>query len=301
MSIKLGCLDYKTGLLIEWEQATGCFFGGGSPSGNTTTTQTNTPWAGQEAFLSGSANPNLPGSSSPTGVFQSAAQLYNNPSSYPQLYPGATSGSLTSPFTALQNQSLDQAGNIGLNSPLMNTDSTQLQNIINGSNLSAGNPYQTAELQNLNSQITPQLESQFTQGNAMNNPAAAFATAQGMGAADSSILGQNYNAGLTQQTSAMDQGAPLAYSQQLGGLSTAENAGQTQQTQAQDVLNGITNSYDYYQQLPYQMLQNYAGLVNGNYGGTTTSTQPYYNNTGSQLLQSGTQLGSMALTLAMMA
>lgn len=269
-------------------------FGSGSPSGNTTTTNTSAPWAGQQAFLSGSANPNLTGSSSPTGVFQSAAQLYNNPSDYPQMYPGASNGSMTAPFSPLQSTAYNDIGNTGLNSPLMNQDAATQQSILSGSMLSQGNPYQQAELQSLNSQVTPQIESQFTQGNNMNNPAAAFALGQGLGSADANILGTNYNNAQNQLT-LESLYAPQTYSSQLQGQEAAATAGGAQQTQAQDVLNGQINAYNYNQQLPYQMLQNYAGLVNGNYGGTSTSTQPYYNNTAQNLFGDATQLGGLGL------
>lgn len=275
-------------------------FGGGSPSGSTTSTNVTTPWSGQQAFLSGASNPNLTGSAAPTGVFQSAAQLYNNPSDYPQMYPGASNGSMTSPFTPLESSAYGAIGNTGLNSSLMNQDAATQQSILSGSMLSSGNPYQQAELQSLNSQITPQLESQFTQGNAMNNPGAAYAVGQGIGSADANILGQNYNTGLNQLTQESVY-APNTYNAQLQGQEAAATAGQAQQTQAQNTLNGQINAYNYNQQLPYQMLQNYAELVNGNYGGTSTTSQPYYNNTGSQFLQAGTQLGSAALMAAMLA
>lgn len=268
-------------------------FGGGGPSGNTTSTNVTTPWSQQQKFLSGASNPNLSGSASPTGVFQSAAQLYNNPSDYPQMFPGSNNGSQTAGFTPLQNQALTDIGNTGLDSPLMNSASNAQQYILNGGMLSKGNPYQQAELDNVNAQITPQIEAQFTQGNSMNNPAAAFATAQGIGSADANILGENYNNAQNQLTQT-SMYAPMTFQQQMQGEQGAANAGATQQTQNQNVLNGEINAWNYNQQLPYQQLQNYAGLVNGNYGGTTTSTQPYYSNNTQNMISDGLSAAAVA-------
>jgi len=281
---------------IERKKGRWCYFGGGgsSPSGNTTTTQTNQPWSGQEAFLSGNANPNLSGSASPTGVFQSAAQLYNNPSDYPQLYPGALSGSETAPFSQLQSTAYNTIGQTGLNSSLMNQDEATQQSILSGSLLNQGNPYWQSQANQVMSTVQPELEQQFTQGNATDNPNVAYATSQGVGTALGNVAAQNYNNALQQMTQESLY-APNTYQSQLQGQEAAATAGGAQQTQAQDVLNGQINAYNYQQQLPYTMLQNYAGLVNGNYGGTSTTTQPYYNNNAQNLFGDATQLGGLGL------
>jgi len=165
-------------------------FGGGG-GGGTTTSTTNTvsnPWSGQQPFL--------------TQQYQAAQNLYNNPSDYPQLFPGATSGSEVAPLNNQEQSSINNLYSAGTYSPLLNSTANAQNYILNGGFLNQGNPYQQAELGSLAASVTPQIESQFTQGNSMNNPAAAYATAQGLGAAEAPLLAQNYNAGLDQFTKA---------------------------------------------------------------------------------------------------
>lgn len=269
--------------------------GGNSPSGSTTTTTNSSPWSQQQPFLAGTSNPNLSSiSGSAPSVFQSAAQLYSNPSDYPQLYPGSTTGSQVSPLNSTETSALSALTNNGMNSSLMNSDANMQQYILNGGMLSSGNPYQSAELSALNSQVTPQLESQFTQGNATDNPNVAFALGQGMGTADANLLGTNYNNAMNQLTQTSLY-APSTYSGQLSGENTALAAGQTQQNQAQNVLSSEINAYNYGQQLPYNMLDQYGQMISGNYGGTSATTSPYFEpSTASNILTAGLGLGSLA-------
>lgn len=269
-------------------------FGGGSPSGSTTTTQNTAPWAGQQPYLQGGVSTQYGNPSTGTsqygeipGALPSAASLYANPSDYPQYYPSST----VAPLNSTENSALGELSAGG--SALMNQDEATQQAILSGSMLSGGNPYQQNELNAENAQITPQIESQFTQGNSMNNPAAAYATAAGIGSADAGILGQNYNNAENQLTQTSLY-APQTYNQQLQGENAQLAAGQVQQNQSQQQLNNQVNAYNYNQALPYNMLSQYEQMTGGNYGGTSSLTSPYYNNTASNILSGGLGLAGLA-------
>jgi hypothetical protein len=70
---------------------------------------------------------------------------------------------------------------------------------------------------------------------------------------------------------------------QFLGPQAALTAADQQQAQAQNELSGAANQYNYTATLPYQALNQFIAQITGNYGGTTTATQPYYDNTGANV------------------
>lgn len=234
-------------------------FGGGSTTSSTNTT----PWSGQTAFLSGTNNANLAAPTStqqnPPSVFNSAAQLYENSGDYPQYYANST----VTPFNSMETGSINGLYNTGMNGTgALNAANTDVQNIL------SGNP---AMNQSIAASVVPGLESQFTQGNSMNNPAAVYAVSNGLS-----------NALLQNQLSAAGTAQNL-YNTQLGGQQAALTAGQAQQTQDQSALTDQVNRWNYNQQLPFNMLNQYANTVNGQYGSTGSTTQPNQSFLGSLL------------------
>lgn len=253
------------------------FFGGGGGGGNTTTVQKSDPWSGQQGYLK--------------DVFGQAQNLFKNYS--PQYFPNSTVAGLT-PY---QNAGINMEAAYGLNggNSAVNASTNALTNFSNGNYLSAGNPYFQSMANNVMSSVVPGLESQFAQGNRMNSPGAAYAVSKGATDALGGLAYQNYNdqLGNMLKSSAL---APTLQGADYQNIQALQDAGSQVQNQNQQQLTDQANRYDYYQQLPYQKLASYAGMVNGTgYGGTTTSTQPYYTNTGANLLSgglSGAMLGS---------
>lgn len=86
-------------------------------------------------------------------------------------------------------------------------------------------------------------------------------------------ISSNYNTGVGNNLNAANLGNTL-YNSQLGGANAALTAGQTSQTQSQNELNNLVNAFNYYQNLPYQQLNQYTNTVNGQYGASTTNTAP---------------------------
>ena len=106
-------------------------------------------------------------------------------------------------------------------------------------------------------------------------------------------LSGNYNTAVGNQLSGIGQAQNLNQ-QYMGGLGTAAEAGGELQNQSQAQINDAIQRYNYNQQLPYSNLNNYMNLIQGNYGGTSATSQPYFNNT---LGQIGAGLGGIASIL----
>lgn len=247
-------------------------FGG---SGHTTSSSTSGPWQGQTPYLEqgyGAAN----------NLFQHYT---------PQYYPGQQ----VAPFTDAQNQGLNQIiGQASQPDQVANSAAMSNADITSGKYLNS-NPYQDATAKSVLSQVIPQVQSQFIHGNSMNNPAAAYATAQGATSALAPIEYGQYNQGIQQ----MLQGqalAPQADQLRYFAPEQALSAGTAQQQQNQQNIGANQNEWNYYQQLPYQQLQNYLGAISGNPGGTGTATTPYYNNPVSTTMGS---LGGLSSLMSM--
>jgi hypothetical protein len=273
--------------------------GGGYVSQPSTSTQTSVP------YLSGLVNQ----------VGSNAQNILSSSSAWPQLYPGATTGSMVSPLTQAQ-----QSGLAGLTSaaastlPATTSSTAFANNLENGSVLAnnpgmaplqalasgsltnpANNPLINSTVNTLTSNVIPGITSQFVAGGNTNNPAMAYAAGQGatnaiapflsnlyttdlqaqLGAAQD--LGSLYNQGVQSQT----QG--LALAPQTAGLPFVApqeeyQAGALQQNQSQAVLNSIIQAYQNQQTMPETMTDWAAGIGFGAPGGTTSMTQPLYTN-----------------------
>lgn len=97
-------------------------------------------------------------------------------------------------------------------------------------------------------------------------------------------LGSNYNTA-TQQQLQGSYNTPSLVSSINGAAANLYGMGGNQQALAQTQLNS-----------PFTLLNDYSGLIQGNYGGTTSTTQPYYTNPiagGLGGAASGAAIGSM--------
>ena len=276
------------------------------PAGNTTVTNNTTPWSGQQPFLTGGTtsgvgsvppSPALPqGLNSPSGstvpgTLPSAADLYQNYT--PQYFPGST----VSPFTPLQSAGQAQEAAYGLTGGESSVPAANnaLTNIENGYYLNS-NPNLQATEQNILSTVVPGIESTFAAGN-RTGPGAAFAAAQGAASGIAPTAYGQYEQGLTN----MLQGAAFAPGIESSALTPAQatqDAGNQQQAQNQAQLTNQVNQWNFQQQLPYNQEATYQAMTAGNYGGTSTLTQPYYENSSANTLAGllgGASLGSSIL------
>jgi hypothetical protein len=69
--------------------------------------------------------------------------------------------------------------------------------------------------------------------------------------------------------------APTLAQQDYFDIGQLAAVGQAREAMAQDLINDQIARFNFYQQLPQNKLAQYLNFVQGNYGKTTTATQPY--------------------------
>lgn len=251
--------------------ARGCYFGGGSsgggsqPSGQTTTVQKSDPWAGQQPYLS--------------DVFNQAQGL--NQTFTPSYFPDST----VAPLDPLQQQAISAEAQRGADgSPVTTAAQNQVADTASGAYLDPNaNPYFKSMSDNVLSQVVPGLESQFNQGNSLNNPGIARAVSQGATDSLGNLAGNIYETERGNQIKASAL-APQTAGMDYQNIAAVSDAGSTQQAQTQAQLQDAISRFNFGQQVPYEKLAEYSNLVQGGYGGTSTLSQPYYQNTGANAL-----------------
>lgn len=263
---------------------------GGKGGGSTTTVQQADPWSGQQPYLQRG--------------YQYAQQNYNNPAQY---YPNAT----YVPFSSQTENALGMAENRAMGSPLegrMNTwlgntlgrggmGTMQLAQTANGNYLNA-NPYVDAMFgeasrgvtDQFNEAVMPSLNATF--GGAGRTGSGAHALSAGRAAGDlsdslagmaSNIYGGNYmNERGLQMDAARALGGlgttasgmvPTASQMDWNNIAQLRNVGQAVEGMSGNILGDSMNRFNYYQNLPDQQLANYIAAIQGNVGGTTSTTQ----------------------------
>ena len=242
--------------------------GGGSqqPSGTTTTTQTSSPWEGLQPYLTGSGIVPQAG----TGYLPEAANLYYNYS--PSYFPTSTAA----PMNPTQNAATIAQANFGLagGDSALNSANSALTGINSGAFLGP-NPYLKQTTQAISDAIMPQVNSQFNSAGRYGSGANQYAASSAIANAVAPLEFNDYE----QQVGNILKGsqiAPVVSLGQQGALDEALNAGNTVQQNQQNQLNDAVNRFNFYQELPYQKLNQYQGNLSGLGGGTSTLTQPYF-------------------------
>jgi hypothetical protein len=87
----------------------------------------------------------------------------------------------------------------------------------------------------------------------------------------------------------------------LNNLTTGLNTAGMNQTNAQNQLNANIAAYNYGQMLPWNQLGLYEGAVTGtgNPGGSSSTTQPYFNNSTANTISAAEGIGSIGLMAAL--
>jgi hypothetical protein len=200
------------------------------------------------------------------------------------------SGAATNQMGQAQLQLGTALGNA--NNSILNTLYPQLQS----NQINAANIQQTGQLGQENAGISAAGTLGTNTNNAVNTYGSLFNNNLSTNIGASSALGSNYNNNLNTTANALGnasaiQQMPLANAQAL------TTAGSLQDAYNQNVLNSQIQAYNYGQQAPYLNLSNYMNEIGGNYGGTSSTTQPYFGpSTASQVMQG---VGSVAMLAAM--
>lgn len=246
----------------------------GGSKGTTTTVQQNDPWSGQVPYLK--------------EAFSEAQRLYREPG--PSYYPGQTVASF-SPETEYALNA--QAARAMAGSPYQQAAGQQLMNTLGGQYLSAGNPYFSGMVGRIANEVRPRLDSQFASSGRYASGAHQEAAARALADATASLAYQNYadERGAMHQAMAL---APQLAQLDYGDIGQLAAVGQTREQMQQALMNDQIARYNFAQQLPSNKLAQYMNLIQGNYGGTETVTQPYTRSIGGALLEgAGAGLGLM--------
>lgn len=271
----------------------------GGGGGESTTVQKSDPWSGQQPYLQ--------------NVFSGAQNAYDTYAGNPA---SSVAGFTPQQQQAIgATQSVANGTNFGNAAGVNNAAGNYTTNLLNGKYLNSNpgnsafssfangsmmnNPYQTGAVNAANDAITrayqtataPNTASAFeaagrygsgAYGNAVSQNQQDLATQ--LGNTDATMLGnmyqqnmsnmlagaqglsQNYNTA-TQQQLAGSANAPNIVNSVNGAISNLYNMGGNQQALQQAQINA-----------PWQLLNNYSNLIQGQYGGNTSTSTPYYQN-----------------------
>lgn len=271
--------------------------GGSKPAGNTTTTTKSDPWDKQQPFLE-SGFDNI---ATTFGLTKGTDGKYSgtiDPNALPSYYPGSTIAG-NSPETNLALQA--RTGRALYGSPLTTAAQNQLTSTLNGDYLNS-NPYidatynQAADnVVNKYNEITnPGIDSAFAKGNRFGSNAYASSrnqsdrtAAQELGNLATNIYGQNY-ANERQNQIQGQLYAPDLANQDYYDINQLSTVGDYNTNLAQAQIDADREKYNYNASKPLTALQTYQQMIQGDYGGTSTQSNPYYRNS------SGSTLGNVA-------
>jgi hypothetical protein len=274
-------------------------------SGSTTSNTVSTPWTGQQPYLSdvmsGAQNAYGLYSSNPSSAIAGFTPAQEQAMSGIQSIANNTNTGAASSLTNSASGYLNglESGNFGSGSAASalssfanggQTTNPYEQGMANAANTNIINAYQTATAP----QTTSQMEGSGRYGsgaaqNAQNMDQQGLATQ--LANAQNNLYGSLYQ---TNQSNALNAAGTLGQ-QQLAGSYSAPNMvnsidnslsnlysmGGNQQSLNQSMLNA-----------PFSLLGDYSGLIQGNYGGTTSTSQPYYTSPVSGAL-GGAAMGAM--------
>lgn len=236
--------------------------GGSAPAGNTTSTTSQTPFA-PEYYV---GNRYIPWNQS---LYGRATGVGNTPLSY---FPGQTYASPT----AQQEQAINLQGNLATHDPTMQAATGGISPYLNGSMLSAGNPYFNNMVGQIGQAIAPSIDSHFAANGRYGSGANANAFASALTNEAGQLAYQNYNDQSTNQLKAFLE-APQISQGNFADIGQLAAAGAQQQAFNQLPITEAVNRFQFNQDAPYLQAQRMASLLTGQ-GGTGTSTSPYFSN-----------------------
>lgn len=281
---------------------------GGGSGGGTQTTKTE-PWKGQQPYL--------------RDLFKQAQRALHKGAGQ-EYYPGQQ----VAGFSPMTSAGLDQMYGYGMQgSPLQQPMQQFLgQSMMNpagmagvGMDMPGQNPYLDAMVGNVGMQMGQQLQQQTLPGihaafGGAGRTGGGIHQQMVQGAADdmmrafgeqaTDIYGQDYERAMArdiQRRQLMgDIGikaatqAPAEQQMQMQSIDQLMRAGAITEDQAQRMIDAEMAKHDFYQQAPWQALQNYAGVVHGMPGGYGTTTGPRQGPSRQQQRFSGAAGGAMA-------
>lgn len=249
--------------------------GGSEPAGTTQITQNQDPWSGQQNYLT-------------TGFSRAQSDILDTPRS---MYPN----SMVVPFSPQTEQALGMTENRALSgSPALQAGNQQIANTAGGAYLNS-NPYLQSAMdsamqgitRNYTNAVAPGVDSGFAgagrYGSGLHANAQDMAQsnlAQQLGNVGASMSYQGYNDERMNQLRAAALAPQMAQADYIDPAQLAQ-VGQAREGMAAQNLQEQIDRYNFGQTEPRQRLAEYMALVaGGNFGGSSTTTQPYFQPTG---------------------
>lgn len=237
----------------------------------------------------GTFNVNVPGSTTPAPTLESFA-IETGATPRPKLedfaIPGSEGTALLptsfpgqaiadeSPETLAARQLTTQRAASG--SPLTDQAKDYLNTTLSGGFLFS-NPYLDATFDRAADQVQGRVNSAFAGSGRLGGGMNQRVLADSLGDLATDIYGRAFDSERQRQQQGMIF-APQLAATDYADLSALSQVGAARDARAQDLINKEIENYYIDQEAPYNALQRYKGLIDGNYGATTTQTSPYSRN-----------------------
>ena len=227
----------------------------GGSTKQATSVNTTTPWTEQIPYYKEG--------------FKAADTLWKAPG--PSYYPGNT----VAPFSAEQTEAQGWGANRARSgNSVVNNAQGHANNVLNGNYLNS-DPYQDSVFQNIRSHVQPAVASQFANSGRYGSGLHADTSTRALTEAYAPYASQQYQQGLDRMDNAAGM-SPMFAQQDFANIEALNSIGAQKQQLGQREVDDAATRYAYYQDLPYNKLAQYMGLIGGSLGGTTTSQTPYY-------------------------
>ena len=200
--------------------------------------------------------------------WREAARLYK--SGGPEYFPDSTVAPFSPAQLEAQRRGMSRARE---GSPLNAAAGGYLSNVLRGDYLHSGD--QDGKLyQSIANKVMPSVNSQFLSAGRYGSDSHAGRMTEAITDAYAPIAAQMYESERGRQQGAMGF-APTLAGEDWRDIGAMDAIGGQQQQLGQRELDDAVARWSYYQDLPYNKLAQYMGLIGGNYGGQTTSQTPY--------------------------
>lgn len=252
------------------------------PSDTQTTVQKTEPWAQQIPYLIGDAKKGI------AGLFPEANRLYQAPG--PLYYPGQTVADMSPERAAAL---AAQAARAQSGSPLMAMSKEELAKTLAGDYLNA-NPYLQSAIdsasrgvvRNYQDAVAPGIDSSFSLAGRYGSGAhmaAHDAAEKNLAAQLGDVAGNlGYQGYATERANMLNAlNAVPGYAQSdYADIAQLADVGRQREALAQALINDQVTRWNFEQQQPADKLAQYAQLIQGNFGGTQSTTAPYSSGAG---------------------
>lgn len=219
--------------------------------GSNTTTEKADPWGPQQPYL--------------TRGFQEAGNLLD--SGGPQYYDRAT----YTPFSAQSEKAMGMVEDRAIAGSPLNAGAQGLaQNTLDGQYLNS-NPFMDNMYQQGADKITENVNAQFTSAGRTGSGAHVGRMTKELGDLYNNMYGSQYQQERQNQMNTM-QIAPQLAETDYNDAARLGQVGQAVEGKAGEIIQDDMNRFNFYQQSPEQNLAQYIAAIQGNYGGTTSST-----------------------------